>query len=582
MQKALITPSKLQAGAIVAIPGSKSYTNRALVLAALAEGESTLRNPLFSDDTKVAIKALGELGVRIERKGDDLTVYGRGGSFDEPRETLFLGNAGTAVRFFTALLCVTGFKSKITGNKRMQERPLRDLISALHDLGVKLESINKNGCPPIKISGNGIKGGKVELSGKISSQYLSALLMIAPYAESDVEIVISDELVSKPYIDMTLQIMKDFGIQIKNEDYSRFVIKCGQRYKGCDYKIEGDASSASYFYALEKLHGVKLDIQNINPDSLQADMGFLDLLGKGVLPSKLDLNHMPDAAMTVAILAAFTKGKTQLTNIANLRHKETDRIKGLVTELKKVGCDAKELEDGIEINGDPEKLKGPALIETYDDHRMAMCFAVLASKIPDVQILDPDCTSKTYPQFFEDLAKTGIKLEKREIPNIYLTGMRGSGKSAIGKELAKVLNFDFIDSDEEIERQEKSKISQIVKKKSWFYFRKKEKYVIRHLARKSNIVIATGGGVILDKENVSTLKKNGKIVLLTAPIATLEKRIANDTNRPPLTNQKTLKKELEELWAKRKEKYMNSADFEFDSSCDLSLNEKAQQIIQLL
>ncbi len=582
MQKALITPSKLQAGAIVNVPGSKSYTNRALVLAALAEGKSVLHNPLFSDDTKVAIKALGELGVRIERKGDDLTVYGRGGEFDEPRETLFLGNAGTAVRFFTALLCVTGFKSKITGNKRMQERPLRDLISALHDLGAKLESINKNGCPPIKISGNGIKGGTVELSGKISSQYLSALLMIAPYAESDVEIIISDELVSKPYIDMTLQIMKDFGIQIKNKDYSRFVIASGQRYKACDYQVEGDASSASYFYALEKLHDVKLDIQNINPDSLQADMGFLDLLSKRTLLSKLDLNHMPDAAMTVAILAAFTKGKTQLTNIANLRHKETDRIKALVTELKKVGCDAKELKDGIEINGDPEKLKGPALIKTYDDHRMAMCFAVLASKIPDVQILDPDCTSKTYPQFFEDLAKTGIKVEKRKIPNIYLTGMRGSGKSAIGKELAKTLKFDFVDSDKEIERQEKSKIAKIVKEKSWFYFRKKEKYVIRKLARLTNTVIATGGGVILDKENVSTLKKSGKIVVLTAPIEILEARIKNDTNRPPLTNQKTLKKELEELWAKRKEKYENSADFEFDSSGDLSLNEKAQQIIQML
>jgi shikimate kinase len=387
--------------------------------------------------------------------------------------------------------------------------------------------------------------------------------------------------------------MKDFGVKVECEGYSRFVIASGQRYKACEYNVEGDASSASYFYALEKLHGVKLDIQNINPDSLQADMGFLEVLGtsrysvpQGTkyvdLPGNLDLNHMPDAAMTVAILAAFKKGKTRLTNIANLRHKETDRIKALVTELKKVGCDAKELEDGIEINGDPDKLNGPALIETYDDHRMAMCFSVLASKIPDVQILDPECTSKTYPQFFEDLAKTGIKVEKRKIPNIYLIGMRGSGKSAIGHELAKLLNFDFVDSDEEIERQEKSKISQIVKKKSWFYFRKKEKYVIRHLARKTNTVIATGGGVILDKENVSTIKKSGKIVLLTAPIATLEKRIANDTNRPPLTKQNTLKKELEELWAKRKEKYINSADFEFDSSGDLSLNEKARQIIQML
>jgi len=584
MQKALITPSKLKTGAVVNVPGSKSYTNRALVLAALAEGVSTLRNPLFSDDTKYVIEALSALGVRIERKGGDLTIYGQGGEFKEPDDgaTLFLGNAGTAVRFFTAMLCVAGFKTKITGNKRMQERPLRDLLHALRDLGVKLESIHKNGCPPIKISGNGIKGGRVELSGKISSQYLSALLMIAPYAQSDVTILIKDELVSKPYIDMTIQIMKDFGIEIENEGYERFVIKSGQKYKACEYLVEGDASSASYFYALEELHNTKLDIQNIKKDSLQADMGFLDLLGRPSLPGRLSLNHMPDAAMTAAILAAFTKGKTQLTNIANLRHKETDRIKALVTELQKVGCDARELKDGIEINGDPSKLHGPALIETYDDHRMAMCFAVLASKIPNVQILDPDCTSKTYPTFFEDLSKTGIEVEKHEIPNVYLTGMRGSGKSSIGKEIAKILNFDFIDSDEEIEQQEKSKITQIVKEKSWFYFRKKEKYVIRRLAKKQNMVIATGGGVILDKENVSRLQKNGKIVLLKAPIKTLEKRIANDTNRPPLTKHKSLKDELTELWAKRKEKYEQSADFKFDSSKDLSLNEKAQQIIQLL
>ena len=587
MQKALITPSKIKKGAKVAIPGSKSYTNRALVLTALAEGKSVLRNPLFSDDTKYAIEALRKLGVRIERNGDDLTIYGKGGKFEKPHDVLFLGNAGTAVRFFTAMLCTTGFKTKITGNKRMRERPLHDLLTSLRDFGAKLETVNKNGCPPVKIKGNGIKGGKIELSGKISSQYLSALLMIAPYADSDIEIRIKDELVSKPYINMTLQIMQNFGVQVECDGYSRFTIKSGQHYKACDYEVEGDASSASYFYALEKLHGVKLDIQNINEDSLQADIGFLEfikpsLAGKPSLPGILGLNHMPDAAMTVAILAAFKKGKTRLTNIANLRYKETDRIKALVTELNKVGCKAEELEDGIEINGDPSKLKGPALIETYDDHRMAMCFAVLASKIPDIQILDPDCTSKTYPNFFGDLQKTGIKIEKIKIPNIYLTGMRGSGKSSIGRELAKILNFEFIDSDEEIEKQEKSKIEQIVKNKSWFHFRKIEKYVIRRLARKQNTVIAMGGGVILDKENVSGLQKNGKIILLKAPVETLEKRIANDSNRPPLTKQKNLKDELAELWTKRKEKYTKAADFEFDSAQDLSLNEKAQQIIQLI
>lgn len=578
MQKALITPGKLKQDAVIAIPGSKSYTNRALVLAALATGETLLRNPLYSDDTKFTLDALKNLGVKFERNGDDLRIIGCGGKFKEPEKSLNLGNAGTGMRFLTAAMSITGFKTKIYGNARMSQRPIKDLLKGLRDLGVKVESTNKTGCPPIKNQGNGLRGGRVEISGQTSSQFISAIMMIAPFAKQDVEIVIIDELVSKPYIDMTIKVMKDFGISVKNQNFKTFEIKAGQQYKGCDYLVEGDASSASYFYALEQLHNTKLDIQNINKDSLQADMGFLDIKVGG----EIDLNHMPDAAMTVAIMAAFHKGKTRLINIANLRVKETDRIAALVTELNKVGCDARELDDGIEINGDPTKLHGDVVIETYDDHRMAMCFGVLATLVPNVQILDPECTSKTYPSFFEDLRRAGFEIEKRKIHNIVLTGMRGSGKTTIGKLIAKKLQYKFVDTDEVVEKQAKMKISEIVKKKSWFYFRKKEKYVIRSVAKKRDVVIATGGGVILDKENVKVLKKSCIIVFLKYDLDVLEARLKKSHERPTLTKHKTLKDELKEIWEQRKDRYVDTADQIFCADKGLSKKQKVEQIIYSL
>lgn len=584
MQKARIKPSKIIPKEIH-IPGSKSFTNRALLIASLTEGKSVLKNPLYSDDTNHMIDALKDLGIEIEKDSqNNLIINGKAGNFINPEKRIFLGNAGTAMRFLTALLTLSPFKSHLTGDKRMQERPIKDLVKALRDLGAKIETVKKNGCPPVKIKGNILPGGEVEISGKTSSQYISALLMVSPYAQKDITIKITDELVSKPYVDMTLQIMNDFGVKAENNSYKTFKIKSGQKYKAREYEIEGDASSASYFYALEKLHDVKIPIKNINPKTTQADIHFLDIIKKmdGKALGQIDLNHMPDAAMTVAIMCCFVKGKSILKNIANLKVKETNRIKALVTELSKIGVDCRELDDGIEINGDPKKLHGDVLIETYNDHRMAMCAALLATKIPNIQILNPECTSKTYPNFFEDLSSLGIEIKRKNIPNIYLTGMRGSGKSSIGKIIAKKLQFKFIDTDEEIEKQEKMTIPGIVKKKNWFYFRKKEKYVVRHFAKQNNTIIGTGGGVILDKENVKTLKKHGKIIFLQCDLAQLEARISKSINRPALTNKNSLKEELEELWNKRKEKYLSSADFIFDTGIDQSLEEKAESIIMNL
>ncbi len=602
MQKALIIPKQLKACSI-SIPGSKSYTNRALIIAALADGKTTLINPLFSDDTKYTIDALQKLGIEIKRtKNYDLEIYGKGGRFTNPEETLFLGNAGTGIRFLTALLTLAPFKSKITGNKRMQKRPIKDLLKGLRQLGAKIESVNKNGCPPVRIKAATIKGGTVELSGKLSSQFLSAILIIAPYAQNDISIKISDRLVSKPYVDMTIEIMKAFGINIENKDYREFVIKSGQKYTARKYKIEGDASSATYFFALSALHNTPIYLQNISRKTSQADIHFLDILERmgcktiedenGIkirAPKKLktlgeiDLNHMPDAAMTVAIMAAFTKGKTVLKNIANLRIKETNRIAALVRELSKIGVECKELDDGIEINGNPSKLHGEELISTYNDHRMAMCFAVAASKIKNIQILNPDCTSKTYPKFFEDLKKTNLDIKKKIIPNISLTGMRGSGKSSIGRTLGEKLHRAFIDTDDEIEKQEKIKIPDIIKKHNWFYFRKKEKYVIRRVSKMDNVIIGTGGGVILDKENVKALKRTSKIVFLKCDLEILENRLhKSKTKRPALTSEKTLKDEIKKIWKKRKESYISTADFIIDVSRDIGVEAKAEKIIMEL
>jgi len=591
MQKARITPSEIVPKEIY-IPGSKSFTNRALLIASLANGKTTLYNPLFCDDTIHMINALQGLGIDIKKdKNKNLIIHGGNGKFTALSERLFLGNSGTAIRFLTALLSLSPFRSTITGNQRMQERPIKDLVKALRDLGVKIKTIKKNGCPPVKINGNILHGGEITISGKISSQYISALLLIAPYAKEDIVINIKNKLSSKSYVDMTIKIMSDFGIKVENNLYKNFKVASGQRYKSREYRIEVDASSASYFYALSALHNVDIPINNINLDTLQPDIHFLDILKKmrdKKNPRKLnalgtiDLNSMPDSAMTVAIMCSFAKGKSVLTNIANLRLKETDRIKALVTELKKIGVDCKELPDGIEINGDPDKLQGNRLIETYSDHRLAMCMSIIATKIPNLQILDPDCTNKSYPHFFKDLKSLGIKIEKEKIPNIYLTGMRGSGKSSIGKIIANKIHYQFIDTDKKIEKQEKASIAEIIKRKNWFYFRKKEKYIIRNSVKQDNTVISTGGGAILDKENLKTLKKNGEIVLLKCNLDQIEARISNSTNRPKLTNQKSLKEEIGKLWKQRKDKYLSSANIIFDTGTEQSLEEKAENIIMLI
>lgn len=395
----------------VFLPGSKSYSNRALLIAGLAEGESKLKHLLESDDTKVMKKALRAIGVENKDIKETTIVKGTGGVFKNPNEELFLGNAGTATRFLTTACSLVPGQVVVNGNERMQQRPIQDLLDGLVQLGVQCSSAT--GCPPIKIQGPSLMGGLTVISGKISSQYISSILISAPYALKPVTIQIKDELVSKPYVDVTLDIMKTFGVEIKNHNYEKFEIPLG-RYKGCEYTIEPDASGASYFLNAAALTKGTVKV-HINSNTVQGDfkyykalerMGckvkinpnYIELTGGDLVGIDIDMEDIPDMVQSLVIIAAFAKGVTRITNVYNLRVKETDRLDACYNELKKLGIEVSQTRDSITVvGGKPHGAK----IKTYDDHRMAMAFSGVGLVIPGVEILEPGCVSKTFPEFWQ-------------------------------------------------------------------------------------------------------------------------------------------------------------------------------------
>lgn len=403
----------------VQLPGSKSLSNRILLLAALAYGETKVTNLLDSDDVSHMLNALKLLGVEYSLSDDrrTCTVQGVGGAFKATGAELFLGNAGTAMRPLTAALCLGQGEFELTGEPRMYERPIRDLVDALRPLGADIEYLRDEGFPPMKINANGLNGGEVSIKGNISSQFLTALLMAAPLAKEDLTIVVDGELVSKPYIDITLHSMKLFGVEVINDNYQRFIIKAGQTYQSPgEVMVEGDASSASYFLAAAAIAGGTIRVYGVGSDSVQGDKAFAEVLGKmGATVSygptwvevtkgelngvDLDLNAIPDAAMTIATTALFANGPTAIRNVYNWRVKETDRLSAMATELRKVGAEVVEGEDFIEIIP-PVEVKSAA-IDTYDDHRMAMCFSLAAFGNAPITINDPGCTRKTFPEYFD-------------------------------------------------------------------------------------------------------------------------------------------------------------------------------------
>jgi len=410
-------PHPLQAA--VCLPGSKSLTNRALLIAALATGTTRLRGALFSDDSCYLVQALQGLGfdVRVDEANSEMGVAGLGGKIPASRAELFIGNAGTAARFLSAFLTLGTGQYILDGEARMRERPVGGLVEALRALGGQLETVN--GCPPVKIEASGLRGGKTRIAGDISSQFLSALLMVSPYARRPVEIEVITELNSKPYVDMTIAIMRDFGLTMEREGYSRFVIHPARYASLPTYAIEPDASGASYFFAAPAICGGTVRVEHISRRSLQGDLAFLDILqqmgcpitagddfievtGGGTLSGiDADLRDMPDTAQTLAAIAPFALSPTRIHGIASARLKETDRVHATCTELARLGVQVDEHPDGLTIY--PCRKFRPAIVQTYADHRMAMAFSLIGLRLDGVTIENPDCVSKTFPNYFDVL-----------------------------------------------------------------------------------------------------------------------------------------------------------------------------------
>ena len=404
--------------AAVRLPGSKSITNRALLLAALAVGQSRLVAPLHSGDTFYMAQALRALGVAVDELPDgDFLVTGTGGELSAPAETLFIGNSGTTVRFLTAATCLApaGADVVLDGVARMRERPIRDLVGALLTLGVDADCLNGGGCPPVRVRGGGLPGGACRLRGDVSSQFLTALLQVAPYAKQTVQIEIVGELISKPYINITRSVMASFGVEMVNDGYRRLSVAAGQRYAAREFAVEADASNASYFLAAAAVTGGTVTLDNLGTDSIQGDVKFVDVLermGCAVTrgpkitltgPARLkaieaDMEAIPDTAQTLAVVCAFADGPSHLTHLASLRVKETDRVAAVAKELPKLGVRVDEGRDDWTIHP-PADYTGAA-IDTYDDHRMAMAFAPAGLKIPGVVINNPGCVAKTFPDFW--------------------------------------------------------------------------------------------------------------------------------------------------------------------------------------
>lgn len=403
----------------VRVPGSKSITNRALLIAALADGESTIEEALFSDDTQYMAQAWRQLGIPVteDAAGERFIVGGRRGTVPAPRAELYVGNAGTAMRFLVAALCIGHGQFRVDGSARMRERPIQDLLGALAQLGARVRSATGNGCPPVFIDADGLVGGRARISADKSSQFLSAVLLAAPYARRQVDVEVTGGLVTPPYIDMTVGMMRAFGVAVRHEDHRRFTVEPAV-YGARRYRVEPDASSAQYFFAAAALCGGRVRVRGLGPQSLQGDVRFVDLLermgatvvrGEDFLEIRggaqldgidADLNAISDTAPTLAALAPFARRPVVIRNIAHARLQESDRVHAVATELQRLGVRVQELDDGLRI--EPSTVR-PAVIDTYDDHRLAMAFALVGLRAPGVAIRHPECVRKTFPDYFTRL-----------------------------------------------------------------------------------------------------------------------------------------------------------------------------------
>lgn len=589
-----ISPLEKSISAAISIPGSKSYTNRSLILASLTPGTVVLKNPLYSDDTHALIDCLKSLGVKINTNNFQVEVIGDISQIKNGNYDLNCKISGTTIRFILALSCIIPGVKKIYGEKRLNERPIKELVEGLRQLGAEINYLEKEGFPPLLVKSSRLNPGILKLKGYISSQFFSAILMIAPLV-GQLKIEVLGEQISKPYIDMTIDTMEKFGVKVKNENYEKYIISSNQKYLTKEYLIEGDYSSAGYFFAIAALTKSKITLKNLNPNSKQADIKFLEILeimgnkivknkdsvtieGSGVKPVTVNMQDFPDQAQTLAVMTSFAKGKTVINGVRSLRVKETERVKALETELSKMGIKTESSADRLVVFGG---TPNSASIKTYNDHRMAMSFAVAGASLPGMIIENPEVVTKTFPDFWNKLNSIGMKNESLTEKNIVLIGMRGSGKTTIAKLLSKKLERDFVDIDKIINQRLNLTIPEIVSKYGWDFFRKKESEITKEISMLGNTIISTGGGVVLNPKNIECLKSTGIIIYLVARPEMLFKRIGVDKNRPSLLNKKNPLDELKEIFKQRKNLYESAADYKIDTN-GLNLKQITEKIISII
>lgn len=557
----------------VAVPGSKSYMNRAVLCAALAQGQSILSNPVYCDDTNYLITALEALGVRFKKSARQLVIYGTGGKFCQPKRAIAVGNAGTTLRF---LLPHLPPGTTITGNTRMQQRPIGDLVTALQELGFVLECVT--GCPPVTVHERVIRQRTVHLRATVSSQFVSSLLLLAPTLPNGLKIIIPGKLVSAPYVAMTVAVMQSFGIKVQQPRKNVFEIR-PQSYQAQQYTIEGDASAATYWWALAAISRSKITVTNVPVQTLQPDIQFLDYLrrmgctvvdttvvgpfaGPQMLHGiKVNMQTCPDAVMSLAIVAALAKGVTIITGVKHLAVKETNRLQALRFNLRKLGVSVRVTATTLRIQGRNQALWSGKL-SSYDDHRLAMAFAILGLVQPGLSITQPDCVRKSYPTFWRDL-----RIVQRQAHNqtIVLTGMRGSGKTTLGRQWAKQWQSHIVDLDKGIEQQFHQSLRLYIEQHGWRNFRKVEHTLFQKFLVQPNRVIATGGGTLIYPRNVRLLN-NQYVILLTAPLPVLRQRLRADITRPALLRgSHSAATEIAAVWKKRQAKYFAVADNIYDS-----------------
>ncbi|MCE9541063.1 3-phosphoshikimate 1-carboxyvinyltransferase [Candidatus Kaiserbacteria bacterium] len=421
MDTLTITPLKAPVTASVRIPGSKSYTNRAFIMAALTDGTVAIKNALESDDTTAMIRCLTQLGIPVKSEGGSIEISGGVAKIADGTFDLDCDISGTTIRFLTALATVVPGVKTLYGKEGLNKRPIAELVDGLRQLGADITYINKEGFPPVRVNSRHLSPGEVSMNGDVSSQFFSALLMITPLV-GGVTITVDGDQISKPYIDMTIDTMKEFGVTVHNDSYTSYTVPAGQTYSKNEYSVEADVSSASYFAAIAALTHSTITLENMNPHSMQADMRFLKILermgaeiipgeysitvkGHGVKALEANMENCPDQAQTLAVLAAFAPGVTHMTGVRSLRVKETERVVAVEQELAKMGIKTESTHDTLTVyGGDPK----PARIDTYGDHRMAMSFAVAGTILPGLEIKEPQVVQKTFPDFWKRLSSIGV------------------------------------------------------------------------------------------------------------------------------------------------------------------------------